>query len=291
MDKFAFEAAVVADAGGWARGSADGKISRATRGWTAAVRRLIQETDGRTRGGSKLTGELRELSGGIGPTSGPAVSASLRVSTGDEIDSPALPNPTRVSTLRRPGSMRRRRRLRARPKQAVRQHECDVRTPTAGAAGSRVGHDCGTASSGVVHDAGILGRRADRGAKGDRGGRGRRRPSSSSGEGRPRPSSDGNAHNPVPVPGRRSREARAAPDRPDPRLVVAGRRRGMPVTACGPSLRWAGKLHVGERARRPWSDGSGGPGSKCRAANARQGRESRVRCVPAIVGRDGCTTW
>ena len=50
LDRFAFEAAVVADAGGWASSAESAAVVADPLSWAATLRRLIHETDDGLRG-------------------------------------------------------------------------------------------------------------------------------------------------------------------------------------------------------------------------------------------------
>lgn len=60
LDRIAWEAAVAADAGGWASASERAALEADPLGWAAALRRLIHETDDALRGAAGLTGEVRQ---------------------------------------------------------------------------------------------------------------------------------------------------------------------------------------------------------------------------------------
>src|ERR1700722_14510838 len=90
LDRFAFEAAAVADAGGWASGAESAALAADPLVWAATLRRLIHETDDGLRGASRLTGELRELVMSDLSDERDRLSAVLQRLTGDEIDAPAF---------------------------------------------------------------------------------------------------------------------------------------------------------------------------------------------------------
>src|ERR1700722_3977249 len=91
LDRFAFEAAVVADAGGWASAAESAALAADPLVWAATLRRLIHETDDGLRGAAGLTGDLRELVLADLTEERDRLSAVLVQLTGDEIESPALP--------------------------------------------------------------------------------------------------------------------------------------------------------------------------------------------------------
>ena len=90
LDQFAFEAAVVADAGGWASSAEGEALDGDHLAWAAALRRLIHETDDGLRSASSLTGELRELVLSDLAGERERLAAVLFRLTGDGIDPPVL---------------------------------------------------------------------------------------------------------------------------------------------------------------------------------------------------------
>jgi superfamily II DNA or RNA helicase len=91
LDQFAFEAAVVAEAGGWASSGDRAQLDADPLAWAAALRRLIHETDDGIRSASGLSGELRELVMADLNSERARLSDTLRRLTGDEIEVPPLP--------------------------------------------------------------------------------------------------------------------------------------------------------------------------------------------------------
>jgi hypothetical protein len=93
LDRFAFEAAVVADAGGWASSAESAEVAADPLTWAATLRRLIHETDDGLRRASSLTGDLREVVLSDLNDERDRLAAVLRRLTGDEIDAPVLTQP------------------------------------------------------------------------------------------------------------------------------------------------------------------------------------------------------
>ncbi len=89
LDRFAFEAAVVAEAGGWATSAERAQLDADPLAWAASLRRLIHETDDGIQGADSLTGELRQLVMADLTEERARLSATLLRLTGDEIDAPA----------------------------------------------------------------------------------------------------------------------------------------------------------------------------------------------------------
>src|SRR5579863_10380899 len=105
LDRFAFEAAVVADAGGWASSAESAALAADPLVWAATLRRLIHETDDGLRGAAGLTGDLRELVLADLSEERDRLSAVLVGLTGDEIESPALPAaPAPIAATRTPAA-------------------------------------------------------------------------------------------------------------------------------------------------------------------------------------------
>ena len=93
LDRFAFEAAVVADAGGWASSNESAAVAADPLTWAATLRRLIHETDDGLRRASNLTGDLREVVLTDLSEERARLAAVLVRLTGDEIDAPLLTHP------------------------------------------------------------------------------------------------------------------------------------------------------------------------------------------------------
>jgi hypothetical protein len=92
LDRIALEAAVVADAGGWASDVDEAFLASDPLAWTAALRRLIHETDDGLKAASALDGELREMVvSDLHAERERLADALLRVA-GDSIDPPAVSN-------------------------------------------------------------------------------------------------------------------------------------------------------------------------------------------------------
>ena len=88
LDRFGFEAAVVADAGGWASDAERAVLTADPLAWAAAVRRLIHETDDGIQSAAGLTGDLRTIVLSDLMDERARLSAVLLRLTGDEIDVP-----------------------------------------------------------------------------------------------------------------------------------------------------------------------------------------------------------
>ena len=295
LDQFAFEAAVVADAGGWASSAERAVLEGDSAAWKAAVRRLIHETDDGLRGASKLTGELRELVLADLTDERARLSAVLLRLTGDEIDAPVLPSAD--SGAHGSGV--------AGSAPAV-LGAASAAKPAAGRQPSVTsGTSSGTAdttSRATGSDPALVSGSTDPGLS---------MLQASWAEGRivvwaGGPGVDATAedleqllekadatsiawerHNPVPVPGRAAAEARAAPIAQTLGWLV-GVGAGHAGDRIGPSLRWAGEIAL-------WgtelvAQGRMVPvvrGANSTPPNARQGSgRHRVRWVPALIGRD-----
>ncbi len=85
LDRFGFEAAVVADAGGWASDAERAVLTADPLAWAAAVRRLIHETDDGIQSAAGLTGDLRTIVLSDLMDERARLSAVLLRLTGDEI--------------------------------------------------------------------------------------------------------------------------------------------------------------------------------------------------------------
>jgi superfamily II DNA or RNA helicase len=92
LDRFAFEAAVVAEAGGWATSAERARLDADLLVWAATLRRLIHDTDDGIRGADSLDGDLRDLVMGDLTEERARLSATLLRLTGDAIDAPELPS-------------------------------------------------------------------------------------------------------------------------------------------------------------------------------------------------------
>jgi SNF2-related domain/SNF2 Helicase protein/Helicase conserved C-terminal domain len=90
LDRFAFEAAVVAEAGGWATSAERAQLEAEPLGWAASLRRLIHETDDGIQSADSLSGELRQLVMVDLTEERARLSATLLRLTGDHIDAPAV---------------------------------------------------------------------------------------------------------------------------------------------------------------------------------------------------------
>jgi hypothetical protein len=92
LDRIALEAAVIADAGGWASEAEKSALEADPLAWTAALRRLIHETDDGLRGATALDGELRDVV--VADLSGERdrLSVALLKVASDTIDAPILPS-------------------------------------------------------------------------------------------------------------------------------------------------------------------------------------------------------
>jgi hypothetical protein len=84
------EAAVVADAGGWASSAESAALAADPLAWAATLRRLIHETDEGLRRSVGLGGDLREVVLSDLTDERDRLGAVLRRLTGDEIEPPVL---------------------------------------------------------------------------------------------------------------------------------------------------------------------------------------------------------
>jgi SNF2-related domain/SNF2 Helicase protein/Helicase conserved C-terminal domain len=92
LDRIALEAAVIADAGGWASEAESAALSANTLAWAAALRRLIHETDDGLRAASSLNGELRDVVVADLTSERERLAAALLRVTGDSIELPVVAN-------------------------------------------------------------------------------------------------------------------------------------------------------------------------------------------------------
>jgi superfamily II DNA or RNA helicase len=268
LDRFAFEAAVVAEAGGWASSAERIQLEANSLAWTATLRRLIHETDDGIRSASTLTGELRELVMSDLTDERFRLSATLLRLTGDEIEVPPLPSPNGAPASTGPTETRM-------PGPAG-------TAPSAGPAGTVIALEPGPpllqaswAEGRIVVWAGGPGadatpedleellERADA------------------------TTIAWERHPPVPIPGRPSAEARSAPIAQTLGWLV-GVGAGQAGDGIGPSLGWAGEIAL-------WgtelvAQGRMVPvvrGANSASPSGRQGAgRHRVRWVPALVGRE-----
>jgi hypothetical protein len=94
LDQTTLEAAVVADAGGWATDTERAALEEQPLAWAAALRRLIHQTDAAIRSAASLTGELRELVlSDLWSERERLATALAAVAGGDAIDPPILDGP------------------------------------------------------------------------------------------------------------------------------------------------------------------------------------------------------
>jgi hypothetical protein len=271
LDRFAFEAAVVAEAGGWVSSAERAELDANPLAWTATLRRLIHETDDGIRSACTLTGELRELvmSDLTGERS--RLSATLLRLTGDAIEVPPLPSPN--GTL--------------------------ASTGPNGASGTRTPGQAGTVPAGeatgtvIALESGPPVLQASW-AEGRivvwAGGPGAEATPEDLEELLDRADATSIAwerHPPVPIPGRPSTEARSAPIAQTLGWLV-GVGAGQAGDGIGPSLRWAGEIAlwgtelVAQGRMVPVVRGASSAGSSGRQGAGRH----RVRWVPALVGRE-----
>ena len=92
LDRIALEAAVVADAGGWASEVDEGVLAADQLAWIAALRRLIHETDDGLRAAAALDGELRAMVVADLVAERQRLAAALLRVAGDSIDPPVPAN-------------------------------------------------------------------------------------------------------------------------------------------------------------------------------------------------------
>src|SRR5689334_10197830 len=92
LDRFAFEAAVVAEAGGWATSAERARLDADPLAWAATLRRLIHETDDGIRSADGLTGDLRQLVMADLTGERTRLADTLLRLTGDQIEAPLLPS-------------------------------------------------------------------------------------------------------------------------------------------------------------------------------------------------------
>jgi superfamily II DNA or RNA helicase len=273
LDRFAFEAAVVADAGGWASDAERVALAADQLAWAAALRRLIHETDDGLRGASALSGDLREQALADLHDERDRLAAVLHHLTGDEIDAP---HPVAAPAAAQPA---------ARPVAAV-------SGPGTGAPAAVPNLAAGPGLDAAAIEAGppLL--------------------QASWAEGRivvwaGGPGADATAedleqllekadatsiawerHPAVAIPGRVAAEARSAPIAQTLGWLV-GIGAGQGGDRIGASLRWAGEIAL-------WgtelvAQGRMVPvvrGTSSGSSTGRQGSRHRVRWVPALVGRD-----
>jgi superfamily II DNA or RNA helicase len=270
LDRFAFEAAVVAEAGGWASSAERAELDANPLAWTATLRRLIHKTDDGIRSASSLTGELRELVMSDLTDERSRLSATLLHLTGDEIEVPPLASAngatattggaapgTRTPGQTGPASS-------ASPAGAGNGIEPGPPVLQASwAEGRIVVWAAGPGADATPEDLEELLERADA------------------------TSIAWERHPAVPIPGRPSAEARSAPIAQTLGWLV-GVGAGQAGDGIGPSLRWAGEIAL-------WgtelvAQGRMVPvvrGANSASSGGRQGAgRHRVRWVPALVGRE-----
>jgi hypothetical protein len=90
LDQNTLEAAVVADAGGWASDAERASLAAQPLAWASALRRLIHQTDDSLRSAAKLTGDLREMVLADLWEERERLAAALSNLSGDVIDPPVL---------------------------------------------------------------------------------------------------------------------------------------------------------------------------------------------------------
>ncbi len=287
LDRFAFEAAVVADAGGWASSAESAVVTADPLAWAATLRRLIHETDDGLRQASNLTGDLREVVLSDLGHERERLAAVLRQLTGDQIDSPLLIQPGGPEAATRNGA-------------GSADHQ-NGSGPSGGAGGS--------GSAGTLTGAG--GATDTEGAPPVSVEAGPARLQASWAEGRivvwaagpgadatpdelPEllEASDGDSiswerHPSVPIPNRPAAEARSAPISQTLGWLV-GIGAGQGGDRVAPSLRWLGEIAlwgtelVAQGRMVPVIRGASSGNTGGRQGSGRH----RVRWVPALVGRD-----
>ncbi len=259
LDRIAFEAAAVADAGGWASEQERETLTAQPVVWAAALRRLIYETDDSLARVSQLTGDLRDQVWADLAEERARLSAALERLTGDVIPSAALDG--------------------ARPPDAGRVDGKPVQQAKAGPPEfAETAVPLLQASWGegkIVVWAGARGADPSAGdveallEKADAGGIAWER------------------HAPVPVSGRPAAEARSASLAQTLGWLV-GIGTGQGGDGIGPSLRWMGEIAI-------WgtelvAQGRMVPVLRGASSNPSTGRQGsgrhRVRWVPALVARD-----
>ncbi len=297
LDRFAFEAAVVADAGGWASSAESAAVVADPLSWAATLRRLIHETDDGLRGASSLTGDLRDVVMADLSAERARLAAVLRRVTGDEIDAPELAPANGAEPSSRSGSGG------TPPASGGPRATGGPSGPGTRPAGG-MGSTSGAASAGstAVPDAGAIIPPLEIGPP---------RLQASWAEGRivvwaggpgidatPEDlpellqvaDADGIAwerHPAVPIPGRSPADARSAPISQTLGWLV-GVGAGQDGDRIGPSLRWLGEIAlwgtelVAQGRMVPVVRGASSGSSAGRQGAARH----RVRWIPALVGRE-----
>jgi superfamily II DNA or RNA helicase len=274
LDRFAVEAAVVADAGGWASDEETAALTADPLVWVATLRRLIHETDDGIRSASRLTGELRTLVlSDLNDERGRLAEVLARL-TGDHIDPTGLVADRPDNTANGAGAA----------------------GPVPPAPESRAGQPASRPAESAEAPAGEAGPPLLQASWAEgriivwAGGPG----GESTPEDLERLLADADAtgiawerHPPVPVPGRSAAEARSAPIAQTLGWLV-----GVGADHAGegiaPSLRWIGEIAL-------WgtelvAQGRMVPVVRGANSGATTGRQTagrhRVRWVPALVGRD-----
>jgi SNF2-related domain/SNF2 Helicase protein/Helicase conserved C-terminal domain len=270
LDRFAFEAAVVADAGGWASRAESEALAADPLAWAASLRRLIHETDDNLRSASTLSGELREIVLADLIEERDRLSAVLLDLTGDEIDPPVLAAPANAtepgagaSTPRSPGGTNDGTSATSSDTTSSPSEAGQLLLQASWAEGRVVVWAGGPGLDATADDLAQLLEKADA------------------------TSIAWERHTPVPVPGRAPAEARSAPIAQTLGWLV-GVGAGQAGDRIGPSLRWAGEIAlwgtelVAQGRMVPVVRGANAGGSGNRQGAGRH----RVRWVPALVGRD-----
>ncbi len=263
LDRFAFEAAVVAEAGGWTTSAERARLESDPLAWAATLRRLIHETDDGIRSADSLTGDLRELVMADLGEERARLSATLLRLTGDQIEAPVLPsaNGSDTATANRPDG--------AAGNPAPAPAAAAGPTPESGppvlqacwAEGRIVVWAGGPGADATAEDLEKLLEEADaNGIAWER-------------------------HPAVPIPGRTPAEARSAPLSQILGWLV-GVGAGQAGDHIGPSLRWAGEIAL-------WGTELVAQGRMIpvlRGATTGGGRQGagrhRVRWVPALLARE-----
>jgi hypothetical protein len=93
LDQIALEAAVIADAGGWASDDDLAALAAEPLAWSVALRRLIHETDDGLRKAAGLSGDLRDMVIADLTTERERLAAALVRVSGEVIDPPAMQAP------------------------------------------------------------------------------------------------------------------------------------------------------------------------------------------------------
>jgi superfamily II DNA or RNA helicase len=263
LDQIAFEAAVVAEAGGWASDADKSLLEEERLAWAAALRRLILETDDGLQRSAHLEEELRMMATeDLRQERDRLAEALFRVS-GESIDEPATERSPTAAT--------------ARPDAGSAGQERDELTSAAAMASAPVNPvlQASWGEGRVVVWAGAPGVSATADdleallAQSDA------------------PGIEWERHPPVPVPGGQAAEARSAPLSQTLGWLV-GIGAGQAGEAVGPSLRWLGEVArwgtelVAQGHMVPVLRAATGSVTPTRQSSGRH----RVRWIPALVGRE-----